>query len=43
MTALISDRSTLQNMILALNGTIKSKLLSSKYYGYSCDGDYCSN
>ena len=36
MMGLVSDGSTLQNMILALNGTIKTKILSSKYFDYEC-------
>lgn len=37
VSALVSDGSALHNMILALNGTIKSKLMSSREYSYECD------
>lgn len=43
MKGLIADNSALQNIIYALNGTIKTKLMSTRYYGYECEDDFCSN
>ena len=43
MKGLIDQNSTLQNIIYALNGTIKTKLMSTRYYGYECEEDFCSN
>lgn len=40
---MIYERSTLYNMISALNGTIKAKLMDRTQYGYKCQDRFCSS
>ena len=42
ISKLVFEKSTLYNMISALNGTIVTKAMQSKYFGYKCDG-FCTN
>lgn len=42
MTELIYEKSTLYNMMAALNGTIKTKLMDTSKYKFKCQDKFCS-
>lgn len=43
ISGLVFEKSTIYNMIFALNGTIKSKLMQTKGFNYKKCKQYCSN
>lgn len=43
MGDLLYEKSTLYNMVAALNGTIKTKLMDTNKYKYKCQDKFCKS